>query len=289
MSGTSDVPTAARADETRRLGLALAALRRRQKVTGKQLADRLPMSQSKISRIETGAVIPTPEDVEAIVRALDQDDEVVAKFRRRAETQFGLGSSTEEPVGHFQSAYQEYEQRSTVIESWQPDLVPGLLQTSGYARAVFTRFADLFEYDNMITLVDQVARRLERQRVLYEEKRFTFVIMETVLRYAIATPIEMATQIEHLQKMAARPNINLVIIPGEVDPFYPRGHGFTIFDDATALVDIATSVHRTQRPIHLAAYRRMIRKFEEQATPDTDALLREYLDRHIKLHRVSPE
>src|SRR5262245_50108488 len=231
MSGASDVPAAARADETRRLGLDLAALRRQQKVTGKQLADGLPMSQSKISRIETGAVIPTPEDVEVIVRALGQDDNVIAEFRRRAESQFGRGSNAEEPVGFYQSAYQEYEQRSTVIESWQPDLVPGLLQTSGYATAVLTRFADLFEDNDVITRVDRVARRLERQRVLYEDKRFTFVIMEVVLRYAIASPIEMATQIEHLQNMATRPNIKLAIIPRDVDPYYPPGQGFTIFDD----------------------------------------------------------
>ncbi|WP_054569693.1 helix-turn-helix transcriptional regulator [Frankia sp. R43] len=274
---------------TRRLGADLAALRRGQKVTGQQLAGRLPMSQSKISRIETGAVTPTPEDVEAIVRALGQAEDVVADFRSRAESQFGLGPSAEEPAGHYQSMYQEYEQRSTEIVSWQPDLVPGLLQTSGYATAIISRFGKLFDSNNMINLVDQVARRLERQRVLYEEKRFTFVIMEAVLRYAVTTPIEMATQIEHLQKMASRPNIKIAIIPDGVHAAYPPGQGFTLFDDATVLVDITTTVLRIHDPADLAAYQRMIRAFEGQATAERDTLFRKYLDHYINLHRDQSE
>jgi transcriptional regulator with XRE-family HTH domain len=57
-------------DDLRALAESLRALRKAAKLSGERLAARCAMSQTKISRIETGRIIPTPEDVERILAAL---------------------------------------------------------------------------------------------------------------------------------------------------------------------------------------------------------------------------
>ncbi|MET8527475.1 helix-turn-helix transcriptional regulator [Micromonospora sp. NPDC005172] len=107
------------------------------------------------------------------------------------------------------------ERVATQLRSWQPSLVPGLLQTEQYARAVIRCDDTLSEEE-----VDKrLAARLDRQAILTQPKapQFVAVIGEEVLRRAGEDFRGiMAGQITHLTAMAERPNVSVHIVPGDV-------------------------------------------------------------------------
>ncbi|MET8255081.1 helix-turn-helix transcriptional regulator [Micromonospora sp. NPDC005197] len=107
------------------------------------------------------------------------------------------------------------ERVATQLRSWQPSLVPGLLQTEQYARAVIRCDGTLSDEE-----VDKrLAARLDRQSILTQPKapQFVAVIGEEVLRRAGEDFRGiMAGQITHLTAMAERPNVSVHIVPVDV-------------------------------------------------------------------------
>ncbi len=104
-----------------------------------------------------------------------------------------------------------HENRAVTYSDIQPMLVPGLLQTGDYARAVISRIATMpaDEVD------DRVAARLARQGLFSRERpaRFSFYVHESALRTPIGGPTVMSEQLHHLLQMAVRPYITLRVIP----------------------------------------------------------------------------
>jgi len=245
------------------------------------------VSQSKISRIETGAVTPTPEDVRQIVLALGQSDEVAAEFQRRAEAQYGRPNDGQHaPAGRFQTAYEDYEHAATDIRSFEGETIPGLLQTSAYAREVLRKYADLFGPENMIKVSDGVALRLRRQKLIWDDhgKSFRFVILESVLRSAVGSPTVMLGQIENLLQVLdeASGRVQIFIVPSDRPRPYPVGSGFTIYDNKRVLVEVTHTVVRTDTEVDVAAYRKILDSLEAIALADTVAGLKKYQEHYLR-------
>lgn len=124
------------------LAVVLRQLRRAAGLSGERLAARAAMSQTKISRIETGKVLPTVADVERILTALNAPDETVARLTslariasigytsRRAHAERGLWR-TQDDISALVAS-------SNRVRQFMPALPSGLLQTEAYARAVLT-------------------------------------------------------------------------------------------------------------------------------------------------------
>ncbi|MDH6137367.1 transcriptional regulator with XRE-family HTH domain [Kitasatospora sp. MAA4] len=119
--------------------------------------------------------------------------------------------------------YVELERDASSIHTFEAQVVPGLLQTEGYARAMFGAVRP----DN---LDDLVAARLSRQAVLEREDRprAWFVIDEQVLRRAIGGPAVMAGQLERLLKAGAHPRTVIQVIPERVTAHAGLAGPFTI-------------------------------------------------------------
>lgn len=100
------------------------------------------------------------------------------------------------------------ERAARQLRCFHPTLVPGLLQTENYARAVL-RFDDTRPEQE---IEQQVAARLERQEILKRDRppQLVAVIDESVLRRADAI---MAEQLAHLLRMAELPHVHIQIIP----------------------------------------------------------------------------
>lgn len=201
-----------------------------------QLAHRLDWSQAKVSRIETATHGVAPGDVRIWTEALEVPAEQVEQLVELAWTASieVRHWRRELAAGHAgkQATFGQLEQQATLLRSVQHLVVPGLLQTRPYALALFQR-AHPAGRD-----AEQAAdARLARQQILDDPtRRFEWVITEAALWWR---PADWAVQAEQIRAVAAattRPNIDLRILPLDVQAptFY---HSFTLHDDHLVTAD----------------------------------------------------
>jgi transcriptional regulator with XRE-family HTH domain len=233
----------------------LRELRRRAGLTGDRLARRCNMSQSQISKFETGKKTPKLVDVERILRALDADPEAVAEIKalaRIANTEWqDKRSSWRRGVEKRQAELTSLESEATELRYFLSAMITGLLATPEYVRASLSHTPS----DSTKT----VARKLERQDVLYDtSKRFTFLLTEQAARWAIVPSSAMAVQIDHVVSLSRLPNLRIGVIP--LGTALPRGpmNTFTVYDNRLATVENFTGrmVFRDARDVseHLAVF-----------------------------------
>ncbi|HEY1916845.1 MAG TPA: DUF5753 domain-containing protein [Streptosporangiaceae bacterium] len=121
------------------------------------------------------------------------------------------------------------EDKGTMMRWFEPVLVPGILQSEGYARALLADQIGATPEE----IEESVSARLERQAILDRDKppEIWFVIDEAVLHRGVGGPAVMREQIRRLIELAQRPNIVMQVIPSSV-PVHEglRGAGFTIAD-----------------------------------------------------------
>jgi len=137
-----------------------------------------------------------------------------------------------------------HEQLASAITNYHPSVIPGLLQTGEYARALLlaTEVIPKEQVDK------RVAVRISRQEILSKRDacEFTFFIGEYALRRIGPGPSVMAAQLHHLLRMAVRPNITVQVIPVSIG-FPPACGPFALFTfDALPQVAFAEgdSIHR---------------------------------------------
>ena len=210
----------------RRLAAELRRLRERAGFTGDEVADRLGWSASKISRIELHRTGIKPAD---LLRLLDLYG--VADVHREgllalASESRGTGRleavAATFPGEHAAFLYAEAEAES--VWAWDPQVVPGLLQTADYARAVMLCWHQMFsappgEIDR------RVEARLVRQRVLDREPPLTLavVIDESVLYRRLGNAAVMRDQLAHITEGARRPNVTVQVMPLDSDQLITTG------------------------------------------------------------------
>lgn len=204
-------------------GAMLRYYRERAGLSRPELAQQISKSVSLIQAIELGQRAATAEVTDDLERVLPADG---ALARLRDEIGDGLGYQA------YPSWFQDWlvsEREAKRLRWFEPLLVPGLLQTEDYARAVFrTRFGVTDQ-----EVDEQVAARLKRQEILTRDQPpALWVIMdESVLRRSIGGRHVMREQIGHLIEAAQRPHVSLQVISISVGAY--RGlwaGGFAIAD-----------------------------------------------------------
>lgn len=194
-----------------------------------QLAKKIFCVRPTVSMIETGARMPT----EAFVDACDEvfgTDGLFGRIRERAAAQ----STVPNPGGEFL----DVEARAVNIRAFQPVLVPGLLQTEGYVRALFAGgLLALLAGNSEQDFDDRVARRLRRQTILEPPNPTSYwvVLSEAVLRRMVGGAVVMRGQLQHLLTQARRRHINLQVMPFAVGA-YPGAGPFTLLGMADGAV-----------------------------------------------------
>ncbi|MEU4574643.1 helix-turn-helix transcriptional regulator [Nonomuraea sp. NPDC023979] len=183
-----------------------AHLREYRKLAGKrqkELATILGWSVSKISMVERGERPASEDFARAADNALGAEGGLLARWRETVE-QAGRW-----PVWLAQLV--EIEQRADMLRAWEPLIIPGMLQTERYARAVFRG-----RPGTTPDLVEQgVTARLNRQRILEWENGPTLwaVLDEGVLTRPIGSEEVMAEQLAHLAVMDDHPRVHVRILP----------------------------------------------------------------------------
>lgn len=189
----------------------LAELCRDAGLTGADIADRCEWSRSKSSRIMNARTPPSADDIRAWCRACgaeDQTEDLIASLRTAEGMWVGWRRMERAGLKQAQEARLPLYQRTRRFRSYSSWLVPGMIQTRPYTTAA------LQAIQRRRGLVDDVAEavaaRMERQRVLYEgDRRFAFLVEESVLRAGIGGAEVMAGQLGHLVSVASLPNVSL--------------------------------------------------------------------------------
>ncbi|MER7954164.1 MULTISPECIES: helix-turn-helix domain-containing protein [unclassified Streptomyces] len=200
----------------RRLGQELRRLREAKNMTAEQVAERLLVSQSKISRLENGRRSISQRDVRDLCGVYEVEDErVVESLMQMAKDSRQQGwwhAFGDIPY----SVYIGLETDAESLRVYEPQIIPGLLQTHGYAEAVINGALP----ESSPTDIDKrVTVRTRRQdRIKDEERplRLWAVIDEGALRRVVGNRQLMIQQLEHLVEQSQLPHVTVQVLPFEM-------------------------------------------------------------------------
>jgi transcriptional regulator with XRE-family HTH domain len=201
----------------RRLAAELRRLRERAGLTGDEAAERLGWSGSKISRIETHRIGVKPADLKKLFDlyhvAPPHRDELQALLRESAKSSWLDSVTAGFPADYATYLYAEAEANAVWI--WDPMIVPGLLQTDSYARALLAGFRATFKLPPGDAERRVEIRQLRQNQLLTRDPPLTLsvVIDESVLYRRFGDNTVMREQLVRLEEASALPNVNLRVLP----------------------------------------------------------------------------
>ncbi|HEV2778586.1 MAG TPA: helix-turn-helix transcriptional regulator [Actinophytocola sp.] len=195
----------------RRLASELRRLREAAGLTIDEVGDKLECSASKISRIETGHVGVTPRDVRDMLELypVDEDQrEALVQLAREARKKGWWHAYNEV----FTGAFVGLESDAAFLHAHQALLVPGLLQTEDYMRAVMKAIRPDHREEE---IERKVAARLTRQKLLTDAQppEYWAIIDEAVLRRVVGGPEVMRGQLRRLIEVGSLPHVTLQVVP----------------------------------------------------------------------------
>lgn len=244
-------------DEERNiLGQQLRELRRQAQLTGKDLAELLSWQASKISKIENGRQTPTDDDIIGWTRATNSEHETESLLAslhtleaQHAEWRQVLKAGM---VSH-QLELSQQDVTTKLYRSFEPAVVPGLLQTAEYARALFSRAAVVHRTPNDVN--DAVAKRMQRQEMLYRtDKAFHLIVTEATLRYRLCAVEIMLGQLDRLVSLTSLRNVRLGVIGYETQYVVDPRHGFMIYDTNLVRVETYSAELNLRQPHEIKLY-----------------------------------
>jgi transcriptional regulator with XRE-family HTH domain len=183
-------------------------------------------SVSLVESIERGERVATEDVTADLDRVLGAGGDLIQLREEMAE-----GISYQPFAAWFQDWVEDIEPRAKKLRTFQPNVVPGLLQTEDYARAVFsTRFGITGE-----EIARRAASRLKRQEILARDDppAYWAILDEGVLHRPVGGRYVMAEQTNRLVEAARRPRVVIRIVPASVGIYDGLfGGGFTVADFA---------------------------------------------------------
>jgi transcriptional regulator with XRE-family HTH domain len=199
----------------RQLGRHLRALRNQAKLTTRLAAQALEWSEPKLWRIETGQTALRSLDVEAMCRVYGASAEVTQGLVLLARESRAVGwwHVHDDVIPEWLDLYLGLEEAASWLQRYDPELVPGLLQTAAYARAVISAERPDLSAD---AVTRRVQARLSRQALLVRVTApltAEVLLGEAVLRRPVGGPPVMAEQLDQLADAALLPNVSIRVVP----------------------------------------------------------------------------
>ncbi|MEV2211895.1 helix-turn-helix transcriptional regulator [Streptomyces sp. NPDC050997] len=267
----------------RKLGAELRSLRTGTGLTSGEAARLVGWHQSKVSRIETGASGVKPADVRLLLDAYGVRD---AQLRELLLVLAGPDESAGRH--HWWHAYRgvlpptyrdfiSLESQAGTMRTLETSVVPGLLQTPEYARAVTRAAVDGLDDERVDALVEV---RLARQDVLRSQPPLELdaVLDEAVLRREVGGPEVMEHQLERLVEAARLPQVRLQVLPFAAGAHIGVTGPFVIFSfSSTSDLDVVVLDHLTsslylERKEDLQAYTEAFNALQFHALSPEDSL-----------------
>jgi transcriptional regulator with XRE-family HTH domain len=212
----------------RRLRVELKKARNARSLTQKEVAEKLEWSLSKIIRIESGSTSISVTDLKALLGVYEVDDrfEELAAMAR---------ASKREPFSAFRDMlpaetlrYFGYEMAASVIRQCENAIVPGLLQTESYTRALLT---DTFRLDQETVLRHVEIRKIRQARFRGATPPEThYIIDEAAIRRMVGGRTVMQEQLARLVELSHRPNTTIQVLPFDLGAHFAMRGPFTYLE-----------------------------------------------------------
>jgi transcriptional regulator with XRE-family HTH domain len=213
------------------LGKELKRLREARGWTLAEAVEVLGNKDTKLSRLENGQSSVRPLDIRILCEALGATAEETAWAVETAKhcNQRGRWSGYRSIYGKFFRMAVDLEEDASVINHYQSEIIPGLLQTEAYIRALWS--------DRGQQLTDEtremaIKARIERQQVLTkpDAPQVGFVLSESAVLRLVGDDTVMRDQLRHVAEVGELPNVHLQVLPFKART-YPPGcqYPFTIF------------------------------------------------------------
>jgi transcriptional regulator with XRE-family HTH domain len=265
-----------RTPRSRALGNALREVRLERNIGLRQFAKEIDRDPSLLSRWETGDRSPAPTEVARILGKLgvsgDNFDDIIELAEHTDDSRW---LATTLPAQRAQlAALLDLERSARSVTDTAPLLIPGLLQTSGYARAIMSG-GDSVPVDEIET---RVAIRMGRRMALNRPEPIHLVslIGEAALRQRMGSREVMADQLGYLLEMAERPNIDMRVVPFDSDWHAGLEGSALLIESATESSVVHLEVRASGLFLHAPAdvddYRHALGTVFEQAANTDDSL-----------------
>jgi transcriptional regulator with XRE-family HTH domain len=271
----------------RRLAAELRRLRTETRLTVEDVAGRLQWPASKVSRIENRQVGISPQDLRKLLDLYQAKDrayrEQLLEMGRRAtergwwQSYSGLLPALGNLIG--------LEAEAATIRTYEPELIPGLLQTADYARAVIRAG---YPGDTMEQINRRVDIRLERQETLTRTDppppKVGVVLNEGVLARRVGSPEVMRAQLEHLIRERDRANVVIQVLPFSTGEHPAMVGPFTMLtfldpaDPGVVNVENVLGALAMEQPEEIRAYEEVWSALQARAVSpdDTRAVIKTY-------------
>ncbi|KFG74470.1 helix-turn-helix domain-containing protein [Streptomyces mutabilis] len=200
----------------RRLGQELRRLRELKGMTAEEVAERLLVSQSKISRLENGRRSISQRDVRDLCGVYEVEDQRIvdslmqmAKDSRQQGWWHAFGDIP-------YSVYIGLETDAESLRTYEPQIITGLLQTRSYAEALIQGALPETPVADVEKRVQVRIRRQERITAENNPLRLWVVLDEACLRRVVGSGQVMREQLEHVAEMSQLPHITVQVLPFDV-------------------------------------------------------------------------
>ncbi len=251
-------------DAREALGARLRDLRKDAGLSGVQLAELAGWHSSKVSKIESGKQTPAEADIRIWCRhckARQQIPDLIATLRN-VEAAY-VEWKRIAGIRRKQQQLHTLEEGTRLTRWFEPVIMPGLLQTPDYMRAMLGKVSAFYGHDEPVD--DGIAARVERQQVLHHgNHRFNFVLAEQVLYTTVGSDDVMIGQLDHLLSAMRLPNVVVSIIPAMSDYQVPTTN-FVIFDRRVAHVETISAELTVTQPRELILYEQVFQTLIKQA------------------------
>ncbi|MET9479901.1 helix-turn-helix transcriptional regulator [Streptomyces sp. NPDC006638] len=232
-------------------------------LTGSELAKVCGWTHSKSSRIENAKTPPSPDDIRRWCEACGcprQAPDIVAQSQNAESQYVEWRRKVRVGMKQLQDSYVPLFQSTRMFRVYSATLVPGLLQSEGYATALMTSITEFREIPDEVA--GAVAARMERSRILHQPgHRFVLLVEESALRHQVGDSDAMAAQLGYLLTAGALPAVSLGVIPmaTQVRSIWPM-ETFHIYDENLVSVELLSARVTVTQPSEISLY---LRAFEE--------------------------
>ncbi|WP_124268528.1 helix-turn-helix transcriptional regulator [Streptomyces sp. ADI96-02] len=236
-------------------------------LTMQGLADRCDWNKAKTSRIEAARTTPSDADIRAWCAACDAEEQAadLIASSRSADSMYVEWRRTQRTgLRRLQQANAPLYERTQLFRIYCARVMPGLLQTQGYAHALLSLIADFRNLPNDVS--EAAAARVDRSHIIRDGlHRVVILIEEDVLTHRIGHDAVMAGQLRYLLTAMSYPAVSLGVIPRSRSRVIWGTETFTMFDDKRVHIELLAAKVTVTTPTEVELYQRAFARLAEMA------------------------
>ncbi|MER7466616.1 DUF5753 domain-containing protein [Streptomyces sp. NPDC097981] len=181
-------------------------------------------------------------------------DELWLEWRRQLQTGAEMRQKKSLPV----------YAKTQLFRIWQPNAIWGTFQTADHAAAIFQQAVRFYEMPNDTEAA--VAKRMERQRYLYEgSRRYHVILGEQALYSNVGGPDVMKSQLDRLVALMGLARVSVGIVPMAARTDIWLGHSFSMFDNRIVLIETFSAEMTVSQPREIELYAKAFALLKQSA------------------------